>query len=107
MLVTRLAKSRTAPTTRRQNMSNRPKSAAKADAIGIRESGPIYTLIFSSALQAAVLEAAVLQTALAYVVKPTGVAQQPTFGPLAHPVTYWPTLLQEQRAYKTSGLSGA
>lgn len=33
----------TAPTTRRQNMRKKPAMAAKTDAIGIRESGPIYT----------------------------------------------------------------
>jgi len=32
------------PTTRRQNISRNPATAAKADAIGISESGPIYKL---------------------------------------------------------------
>lgn len=33
----------TAPTTRRQNMRKKPAIAAKTEAIGIKESGPIYT----------------------------------------------------------------
>jgi hypothetical protein len=33
----------TAPTTRRQNMRKNPAIAAKTDARGINESGPIYT----------------------------------------------------------------
>jgi hypothetical protein len=33
----------TAPTTRRQNMRKNPAIAAKTDASGIKESGPIYT----------------------------------------------------------------
>jgi len=37
------AMSFTAPTTRRQNMRKKPAIAAKTDARGIKESGPIYT----------------------------------------------------------------
>jgi hypothetical protein len=37
------AMSLTAPTTRRQNMRKNPAIAAKTDASGIKESGPIYT----------------------------------------------------------------
>jgi hypothetical protein len=34
---------RTAPTSRRQNIRRKPTAAAKNDATGINESGPMYT----------------------------------------------------------------
>lgn len=43
-----LTPERTAPTTRRQNMSRTPMTAATADASGMRVSGPIY-MVFTSA----------------------------------------------------------
>jgi hypothetical protein len=49
---TRWEKSLAAATSLRQNMRTKPAIAAKADATGIRESGPIYTALLLLAVVA-------------------------------------------------------
>jgi len=92
--VTRLASIFAAPTSFRQNMRTNPATAAKADATGIRESGPIYTVRCSSYEGAGLTGPSGVPAA----VQSKNPAKKAlwTVTPICEA-----TLLQEERTYKT------